>query len=204
MKYNDRIFVSTSNSKIIELNLDTLEIENEFKFLESWSIDSTPSFSNNFMLSNSYSAYAICFDLSTNEPLWRVKKTAGAQPNQLLDENNQLFFIVEASFYNPKLSAFNIKNGKKLWNQDYFIYDLKNLANNSLIGLLKNESGQYFIACINKRNGILEKEFWLSNYIFDERFEHMLWDGAEIIVDKQLVLITYSPNEIFVINKKDF
>ncbi|MGN5953992.1 PQQ-binding-like beta-propeller repeat protein [Sphingobacterium lactis] len=203
VKYNDRLFVSTSNSKIIGLNLDTLEIENEYKFPGSWSIDSTPSFTNNLMLSNSYSAYAICFDLSTNEPLWRVKKTAGSQPNQLLDDQNQLFFIVEASFYNPKLSAINIKNGKKLWNQDYFINDFKNLDNNNIIGLLKNESGQYFIACINKQNGMLEKEFWLSKYIFDERFEHMLWDGAEIIVEKELVLITYSPNEIFVINKED-
>lgn len=201
IKHNNRLFISTSNSKIIEINFDSLKIENEFKYPGVWAIGCTPCFINNLMLSNSYASYVSCFDLSTNEISWRSKKQVGTEPQQLLDEENQLFFIVErVQVY--RLSAITIKNGKKLWTQNYHIHDLKNLNNNSIAGILKNQNGQYFIGTINKRNGILETEICLSNYSFDERFQYGLWEGAEIFVDKELIIITYSPNEIYIMNKK--
>ncbi|MCE7040301.1 PQQ-binding-like beta-propeller repeat protein [Dyadobacter sp. CY312] len=202
VKHNNRLFVSTSNSKIIEVNIDTLEIENEFKYSGGWAIASTPIFTNNLMLSNSYASYASCFDLTTNETLWRTNKQVGAEPKQLLDEDNQLFFIVEIlQVY--RLSAITIKNGKKLWTQEYHIQDLKNLNDKSIIGLLKNKNGQYFIGIINKRDGIIEKEICSTKYNFDKRFEYRLWKGAEICVYKEKIIITYSPNEIFIIMNKN-
>lgn len=202
VKHNNRLFVSTSNSKIIEVNIDTLEIENEFKYSGGWAIASTPNFTDNLMLSNSYASYASCFDLTTNETLWRAKKQVGTEPKQLLDEDNQLFFIVEIlQVY--RLSAITIKNGKKLWAQEYHIQDLKNLNDKSIIGLLKNKNGQYFIGIINKRNGIIEKEICLTNYNYDERFQYRLWKGAEICIDKELISVSYSPNEIYIMNKNN-
>jgi outer membrane protein assembly factor BamB len=202
VKYNNRLFVSTSNSKIIEVNIDTLEIENEFKYSGGWAIASTPVFTNNLMLSNSYASTASCFDLTTNEILWRTKKQVGAEPKQLIDEVNQIFFIVEIlQVY--RLSAVDIKNGKKLWTQEYHIHDLKNLNDKSIIGLLKNKYGQYFIGIINKSNGILEKEICLTNYNFDKKFEYRLWKGAEIFIDKEHIAITYSPSEIYIMNKNN-
>jgi outer membrane protein assembly factor BamB len=202
VKHNDRLFVSTSNSKIIEVNSDTLEIENEFKYSGGWAVASTPSFTNNLMLSNSYASYASCFDLTTNEVLWRVKKQVGTEPKQLLDEDNQLFFIVEI-LQEYRLTAISIKNGKKLWTHNYHIHDLKNLNNNSVIGLLKNQNGQYYIGVINKQKGTMEKEIYISIYQFDERFQYRLWKGAEITIEEELLIITYSPNEIYIMNKNN-
>jgi outer membrane protein assembly factor BamB len=202
VKHNDRLFVSTSNSKIIEVNVDTLEIENEFKYSGGWAVASTPSFTNNLMLSNSYASYASCFDLTTNETLWRVKKQVGTEPKQHLDEDNQLFFIVEI-LQEYRLSAISIKNGKKLWTHNYHIHDLKNLNNNNVIGLLKNQNGQYYIGVINKLKGTIEKELYISKYQFDERYQYRLWKGAEIAIDEELVVLTYSPNEIFIMNKNN-
>jgi PQQ-like domain len=202
VKHNDRLFVSTSNSKIIEVNSDTLEIENEFKYSGGWAVASTPSFTNNLMLSNSYASYASCFDLTTNEVLWRVKKQVGTEPKQHLDEDNQIFFIVEI-LQEYRLSAISIKNGKKLWTHNYHIHDLKNLNNNNVIGLLKNQNGQYYIGVINKLKGTMEKELYISKYQFDERYQYRLWKGAEIAIDEELVVITYSPNEIFIMNKNN-
>jgi outer membrane protein assembly factor BamB len=77
VEYQKRLFVSTSNSKIIEIDRDTLDIVNEFKFTEKWSVGVSPLFFNNRMYANSYGAYTVCFDLQTNETIWRVKKNSG-------------------------------------------------------------------------------------------------------------------------------
>ena len=96
-----------------------------------------------------------------------------------------------------------IKKGKKIWAHNYHIHDLKNLNSNSVIGLLKNQNGQYYIGVINKQKGTMEKEILISKYQFDERFQYRLWKGSEIIIDEKLLIITYSPNEIYLMNKNN-
>jgi outer membrane protein assembly factor BamB len=199
---NNRLFVSTASSKIIEINTETLEVENEFKYPGGWAIASTPSFFNNLMFSNSYSAYISCFDLATNEILWKVKKQAGTEPKQLLDSKNELFFAIEI-LQEYRLTEISTKNGKKKWTQNYHIHDLQNLDDNLLIGLLKNSNGQYFVGIINKQSGAIEKERHFSEYVYDERFQYRLWKGAELIVADKQIILTYCPNEIYILDKNN-
>lgn len=199
VEYNGRLFISTSNSKIIEISKDTLEIINEFKFVGKWAIGVAPLFFDNRMYSNSYTSNVICFDLEINNPIWKVKKNAGSEPKHILLPN-EMYCAIEA--FNPtKITTYSFEKGKKLWSKEYHIHSLENFDKQNLIGLLKNEDEQYNVCLINKKDGKIEKSLLSTGYHFDERFQYRLWEGAEIAVTEKLFAITFSPNEIFIIER---
>ena len=201
VEYNNRLFVSTSNYKIIEIDRFTLDIINEFKYIGKWSVHVFPLFFNNRMYANSYTSNAICFDLETNEPVWKIKKKAGSEPKHLLIPENELYCIVE-DFNNAKVTACSLVNGKKKWAKEYpVVHCIKNLNEGNIIGLLKNDENQYYVGIVNKNNGNVTQSLFLSNYHFDNRFQYRLWKGADIIIRENYTIVTYSPNEIFIIER---
>lgn len=196
VEYNKRLFVSTSNYKIIEIDRNSLDIINEFKLTGKWSVGILPLLYDNKMFANSYTSYAVCFDLKTNETLWRVKKNAGSEPKHLLVPDSDLYCVIEA--FNPtKITACSLEKGKKKWAKDYHIHCLADFNDNNMIGLMRNQDGNYQVNIIRKDNGEIEKVLLLTGYQFDNRFEYRLWEGAEIAINENIIAIVYSPNEIF-------
>ncbi len=216
-EHHNRLFVSTSNSKIIEIDKNTLEITNEYRFNGMWSIALSPLFSGNRMYSSSYTSYAMCFDLITNEEVWKVKKKAGSEPKHAFIPENDLFCIIESFGTsvvhrngNPifesaiKVTACSLETGKRKWSQNYHLYCLKDLNENNMIGLGRDEQGNYQVYIIKKDTGKIEEQLLLTDYRFDDRYQYRLWDGADIILKENIIVIAYSPNEVFLIDRKSW
>jgi outer membrane protein assembly factor BamB len=193
----DRLFVSTSNSKIVELQKDTLEITQEYKFQGSWAVASTPDFFEEQMLSSTYGAHITSFDMDSGEVLWRVKKQAGREPKQLLDERQEMLFCCEI-LGDPSMTAIKLPKGKKLWTKDYHVQAISDFNDDELAAIMRNKEGQYFIGLIHKNNGDITAEYFLSKFVFDDRFNYRLWNGAALLKHENRLVVTYSPNEIFI------
>jgi len=115
----------------------------------------------------------------------------------LLPENDMLF-VVELLVEN-KLSAHSITAGKKYWSKEYTIHEISDFDEKHIIGIVKDENEQWNISIIDKKNGIIIQKHYLTKFEFDKRFTARLWEGAKIVKTAGFMVITYSPNEIWLI-----
>jgi outer membrane protein assembly factor BamB len=194
---DDRFFVSTSNSKIIEVHKDTLEVINEYKYPGGWAIACTPDFFSNQIISNSYSAYVSSFDIDSSEIVWRVKKQVGSQPKQLLISKDELLLFSEG-LNKYELSAIKLSKGKKIWSKEYHIQALSDYSNDEIASIMMNRDGQYLLCLINKNDGNITCEMCSTDFIFDDKFQYQLWNGSEVVKSEKLLVACYSPNEVFI------
>ncbi|WP_272151059.1 PQQ-binding-like beta-propeller repeat protein [Tenacibaculum aiptasiae] len=195
---NNKLFISTSNCKILEIDKDSLEILTQYKYPGSWAIATTPEFYKNQILSNSYASYITSFDIDSGNIIWRIKKKAGSEPKQLIASN---FLYAIEILGAHKLTSINLSKGKKIWSKDYHIHELIDYKENTLLATLKQENGQYTIGLISKKNGELIDSLSPNNFKFDDKFQYRLWNEALIENNDEKSIICYKPNEITILTK---
>jgi len=195
---NNKLFVSTSNSKIIEIDKESLDILTEYKYPGGWAIANTPGFYQNQILSNSYASYITSFDIETGDIIWRIKKKVGSEPKQLITP--EFLYAVEILGAH-KLTSINLSKGKKVWSKDYHIHELVEFNNKTLLGTLKQDDGQYIIGFINKKNGEITNTLPSNDFKFDDKFQYRLWSEAIIENNNTESIVCYNPNEITIITK---
>lgn len=195
---HNKLFISTSNSKILKIDKDSLEILTEYKYPGGWAIGTTPAFYKNQILSNSYASYITSFDIYSGDIIWKIKKKVGSEPKQLI--TSEFLYAIE-TIGAHKLTSINLSKGKKEWSKDYHIHELIDFDNNILIGTLKQEDGQYIIGFLSKKNGELINSLPLIDFIFDNRFQYRLWSEAIIEKNNEKIVVCYKPNEITIITK---
>lgn len=196
--YKEKLFVSTSNSKIIEINKKNLEILKEFKYPGGWAIGTTPEFYKNQIISNSYASYITSFDIDSGEIIWRIKKNAGSEPKQL--KISEFIYAIEIlGVY--KLTSINLEKGKKVWSKDYHIHELAEFKDGTLLATLKQKNNQFCIGLINAENGDLTSLVNSNDFIFDEKFQYRLWREATIESDKNKSIVCFKPCEVTLIDK---
>lgn len=195
---NNKLFISTSNSKIIEIDKESLDILTEYKYPGGWAIANTPEFYQNQILSNSYASYITSFDIETGDIIWRIKKKVGSEPKQLITP--EFLYAIEILGAH-KLTSINLSKGKKVWSKDYHIHELVDFDNTTLLGTLKQEDGQYVISFINKKNGEIINSLPSNDFKFDDKFQYRLWSEAIIENNNTESIICYKPNEITIIIK---
>ncbi|WP_024479724.1 hypothetical protein [Cellulophaga baltica] len=71
-----------------------------------------------------------------------------------------------------KLTSINLSKGKKTWSKDYHIHELIDFDDNTLLGTLKEEDGQYVIGFLNKKSGELMNSLPPNNFKFDDKFQY--------------------------------
>ena len=196
---SERLFISTASSKIIEIDKSTLEIVKEYKYPGGWAIASTPVFFNNQIISNSYASYVTGFNIDSAEIIWRVKKEVGKEPKQLLSDKDGILFYCE-NLGDFKISAVKLPKGKKLWTKEYHVDKLVDDSDTIKV-IAKDETGQYFLGDINKKNGEFKEKQSPTDFKFDDKFQYRLWNGADLIQDDTYLIACYSPNEIYVYKK---
>lgn len=196
---SERLFISTASSKIIEIDNTTLDIVKEYKYPGGWAIASTPVFFDNQIISNSYATYVTGFNIDSAEIIWRVKKEVGKEPKQLLSDKEGILFYCE-NLGDYKMSAVKLPKGKKIWTKEYHIDKL--LEDSDTVKVVaKDEAGQYFIGDIDKKNGEFKEKYSPTVFIFDDKFQYRLWNGADLIKNDKYLIACYSPNEIYVYEK---
>ncbi|WP_282133770.1 PQQ-binding-like beta-propeller repeat protein [Cellulophaga baltica] len=195
---NSKLFISTSNSKILEIDKNSLEILTEYKYPGGWAIATTPEFYQNQILSNSYASYITSFDIDTGDIVWRIKKKVGSEPKQLI--TSESLFAIEI-LRAHKLTSINLSKGKKTWSKDYHIHELIDFDDNTLLGTLKQEDGQYVIGFLNKKSGELMNSLPPNNFKFDDKFQYRLWSEAVIEKNDNKSVVCYKPNEITIVIK---
>jgi len=195
---NNKLFISTSNSKIFEIDKNSLEILTEYKYPGGWAIATTPVFYKNQILSNSYASYITSFDIDSGEIVWRIKKKVGSEPKQLI--TSDFLYAIEILGAH-KLTSINLSKGKKIWSKGYHIHELIDFDDNTLLGTLKQGNGQYIIGLINKKNGELINSLPSNDFKFDDKFQYRLWSEAIIESNDEKSIICYKPNEITILTK---
>jgi len=191
IKYKDRFFVSTSNSKILELST-SLEVLNEFKFPGGWAIACKPIFNDGQLISSSYGGKIISFDLKNNLPLKKMNKKAGSKPNQI--KINKNIFFYEGHLDN-KLTCYDLTNFKKKWtNQIERIQTLTNI-NGKLISIYK-ENDKYVVGEIEMSNGKIKNIIDVSNYENWDIYKWDLWEGVGIDSNTKTSIYAFEPNSI--------
>lgn len=195
---NNKLFISTSNSKILKIDKESLEILTEYKYPGGWAIATTPVFYKNQILSNSYASYITSFDIDSGDVIWRIKKKVGSEPKQII--NSEFLYAIEILGAH-KLTSINLSKGKKVWSKDYHIHELIDFDNNTLLGTLKQEDGQYIIGFLSKKNGELMNSLPLSGFKFDDKFQYGLWSEAVIENNNERIVVCYKPNEIIILTK---
>lgn len=191
VRFNNRFFVSTSNSKIIEFSSE-LDVLNEYKFPGGWAIGCEPLINNGHIISSSYGGKIISFDLESNLPIKKMNKKAGSKPNQI--KIGEYGFFYEGHLDN-KLTCYNLNNYKKKWSSQ--IERVQSLSNikEKLVSIFK-QKGKYLVGEINASNGTIEKIIDESVYKNWERYKWDLWEGVGIDSNEQTLVFAFEPNLI--------
>ena len=150
-----RLYVSTSNSKILRINEGDLAADLEYKYPGSWSVGVPAGIVGDRLVGSSYSQYVVSFDKNTGEILWQKKKKTGSEPSQVIDADGGVIYHCE-NLNNKMITALRISDGKKLWDREAEIRGITDLDTNTLVGFLKNESGEYEFTKISKKTGDFE------------------------------------------------
>lgn len=200
VQHDNRLFISTSNSKILQLESSNLEILKEYKYPGGWAIAVTPQFFRDQLISNSYASYITSFDYESGETKWRIKKQVGSEPKQLILEKDQTFYAIEILGAH-KLTAIDINKGKKIWSRGFHIHEIADFDSKTLIGTIKRDDGDYCIGFINKKEGKLTKSIVSEEFEFDDKFQYRLWKEATITQDNSSFYICYKPMELTVIDR---
>lgn len=195
IEYNKRLFVSTSNSKILELSF-SLEVLNEYKFPGSWAVGCQPIIYNGQLISSSYGSKIISFDLESNLPFKKIAKKAGSVPYQIKIENCGYFY--EGHLAN-KLTCYDLNNYKKKWTtQIEHIQFLKNI-NGKLISIFK-KNDKYVVGEIEITKGEIANIIEKSNYKKWDLYKWDLWEGVGIDANTEKSVFAYEPNSITIKN----
>lgn len=197
--YKNRFFSATSNSKIVELSLSTLEVINKYEFPGGWAMGAKPLFFDNYILSSSYCSKIIIFDLDSNLAIKKFNKMSGSTPRQIVIGSKAFFY--EARLDN-KLTCYDLIKCKKAWNLE--INNLQNfqVINNKLYAIFKDK-GNYIIGIINQDNGTIDTILDSSEYNYWDRYTSDLWQGVAIEFDKNNIIFAYEPNKLTIITHKN-
>ncbi len=79
------------------------------------------------------------------------------------------------------MSAVKLPQGKKIWTKDYHVHALSDFNDSELVATIMDKDGQYFVGLIDKTSGSISSKFYSSDFVFDNKFQYRLWDGANII-----------------------
>ncbi|NVJ59496.1 MAG: PQQ-binding-like beta-propeller repeat protein [Gammaproteobacteria bacterium] len=194
--YESRFFVSTANSKILELD-ESLNVVQEFKFPGGWAIGCAPLIHGSKMVSSSYGAKSIVFDLNSNEVEKRFKKTSGSRPNHLLIGD---CYILHESLVCNKLTCFSLSKRKKLWSNDLAGIQgvWKKDDNSAFIVFEKDDS--YVAGIIDVKGGNVTSILDIGNLGVPSAYKFGLWDGISINRINQCILLNYNPGLIKIFN----
>lgn len=194
---NNRFFVSTSNSKILELSSLNLEVLNQYKYPGGWAMGCCPFIFENKLVSSSYAGKIISFDLETNLPVKRMNKKAGSKPQQLIINQNGFFY---EGHLDNKLTCYDLSTYKKKWsNQIERIQALQNVDKELFIVFKENEN--YVVGKVEIKTGkvieiVEESEF--SNWSL---YKWDLWQGIAVETSKEYLVLAYEPNKISIIKR---
>ena len=194
-----RYFVSTSNSKILELDIQELSVKTEFKFKGGWAVACEPHFFKNLMISNSYGSKTNVYNLNDNSQLKSFNRKTGAKPVQAGFEE---FFLSYHGNSDNKLNCFDIYNLKKKWSKEIERIQFMQIDDGKVEFFFKENErfkiGELTIKEPTSVKIINESEYqnW-SNYPFD------LWEGVSIIKNEIFKVYNYEPNKILCITSDD-
>ena len=192
IKYNERYFTSTANSKIIELDIDELTVINEFKYKGGWAIACEPYFFRNLMISNSYGSKTLVFNLNDNSEIKRFNRKTGAKPIQKgINEN----FISYHGNSDSKLTCYDLNSLKKKWTKEIERVQYISVTNESIEFIYKEED-YYRIGKLNMKESdeiVIQSESKYQNW---QNYQFDLWEGVSIINDGKRKIYNYEPNKI--------
>lgn len=192
IQYDSRFFVSTSNSKILELD-ESFNIVREFKFPGGWAIGCTPLIHKSKMIASSYGARSIVFDLNNNEADKKFQKAAGSKPNHLLIGD---YYILHESIVCNRLSCFSLTKKKKLWSSDLSgIQGIWERDSDSAFIIFERDNS-YVAGIIDIKNGNITSILDTGEPGIPDSYEFGLWDGISINSTSQGILLNYNPGFI--------
>ncbi len=195
IQYKNRWFVSTSNSKILELNPNDLTVERDFKFTGKWAVGAKPIIYKDFMVANNYSSKTIIFNLLTNEVEKRFNRKTGSRPMQKSFANNILFYEGNTG---QELTLYSLCKFKKIWKKNIERVQYIEKSNCGNIELIYRSEGQYLAGIFDIGDGSLIRKSIISKYKGWSNVKFDLWRGVGIIVSDRYRVYCFEPNLITV------
>lgn len=196
--FRGRYFAATSNSKIVELDAQTLDIVREYKYSGGWAIASTPYLYGNLMISSSYASEIIAFNLDTNLPEWKMKKKAGAKPLQHFSQDCALIYD---GHIDTRLQKIRL-DGKRLWSVPLERVQALHILNEvEFLAVYKSAVDIYSLGLFDYRTGKLIQN--LAEYALPDRslYSYDLWDGVSIVENETHIVSNFKPGELTLIRK---
>ena len=189
---DQRYFVSTSNSRILELDIQELTVKNEFKFNGGWAVSCEPYFFRNLMISNSYGSKTNVYDLNDNSKLKSFNRKTGAKPIQAGFE--ELFLSYHGNSDN-KLNCYDLFTLKKKWSKEIERIQFMQIDNEKIEFIFK-EDNRFKIGSMSINKPISVKILNESEYQNWNNYPFDLWSGVSIIKNERFKIYNYEPNKI--------
>lgn len=198
VSHQSRIFISTASSKILELSPQSLEVVNEFPYSGNWAIAETPFFHEDFMISSSYAGEIVAFNLSSNQPEWKVAKKAGSLPLQAAYKGSALFYDGHTD---SRLRRIEIKGKKTAWTKDLEnVQALKILDGDEFLAVYRSGEDTFNLSLFNFHDGGLKQQITDETPAWKD-YPYGLWQGISIENTERHIVANFKPNEIAIFEK---
>ncbi len=152
-----RFFVASSNSKILELDPQSLKPINQFKFPGGWSVRAEPQFLAGRMISTFYGASAVAFELASGEVAWRSAKLVGAEGSHASDPDTGRYFHSSnrADQRTAPLIGVDVASGKRLWALKLLVEKFCVLPGGELLAVINvdERNGQFQVVRVDPASG---------------------------------------------------
>lgn len=200
IEYNGRWFVSTSNSKILEVNPDDFEVINEFKFPGGWATGVTPLIYNDKLISSNYGGKIIIVDLDSNEIIKRINKKSGSKPQQLMFADKIFFYDGNLG---ELLTAYDLTKFSKKWSKEIKRIQFITESPNGDLEIIFKENDEFVSGIFDKDKGELKEISLSTDYEKWDLMRFDLWDGVGIIRNEKYSVYAFEPNKVTIKVHKD-
>jgi outer membrane protein assembly factor BamB len=190
---NGRWFVSTSNSKILEVNPSDFEIKNEFKFPGGWATGVAPLIYNDNLISSNYGGKIIIVDLDSNEISKRINKKSGSKPQQLLLDDRIFFYDGNLG---ELLTAYDLPKFSKKWSKEIKRVQFITQSIDGELEIIFKDNDKFVSGIFDKSKGDLKEITLSTDYEKWDLVPFDLWDGVGIIRNDKYSIYAFEPNNV--------
>lgn len=193
--YKGRWFVSTSNSKILEVNPSDFEIINEFKFPGGWATGVSPLIYKNNLISSNYGGKIIIVDLDSNEISKRINKKSGSKPQQLLLGNRVYFYDGNLG---ELLTSYDLPKYSKKWSKEIKRIQFITESIKGDLEIIFKDNDKFVSGIFDKDKGELKEITLTTDYEKWDLVPFDLWDGVGIIRNDKYSVYSFEPNRVII------
>ncbi len=195
VEYQGRWFISTSNSKILEISSKDLSVVRDFKFPGGWAVGTKPIVYEDYMVSSSFGSKILFIDLHSNEVVKRLNRKAGSRPYQFLNGDNAFFYDGSKNF---ELTKFDLKNMKKVWKEQVKYLQCITPLKAGAVEVIFRNNGEYVVGILNDKKGEIAISDLSTDFDEWDEIKYDLWDGVGIVRNEKFAIYAFEPNRLII------